>query len=222
MLRLETTLGAALAILVGTVGACNQILGVSPGETGAASGSTGAGGTGTTSTTATTTTSTSTTATTTTSTATTTTSSTTTMTGTGPASVLLAPAQGPSEVPDGGAPFESKTVTIERITPGNVIVLSEKADGTGTLYVDDNIHVIVTPQGGSPADQYYEFWVGYPCPAASMTVPDGGSGSGLSPSIDISALFSTDTSKPQQVTLEFWHCANHVPAPHSSFYLVQL
>jgi hypothetical protein len=231
MLRLSSTTLVSLVIVMGAASACNQIFGLDSGETMTADPATGTGGTGGSPHVSTTTTMASnivtattgaTTTTTSTASTTTTTTTSTTMTGTGPASVLLASAIGPSTVPDGSAPFETDTVKIGRITSTNKIVLAQKPDGTGTLYVDDNIHVVVTPEGGTAADQYYEFWAGYPCPSASIDIPPGGSASGQSPSIDISFLFSKDTSKAQEVKLEFWHCANHVPAPHSTFYLVQL
>jgi hypothetical protein len=127
---------------------------------------------------------------------------------------------------DGGGvdptkPFDKGTVSLIRSKADSTLVLASTMDGTGHLYVDDNIHVIVTPTGGSPADQYYEFWMGYPCPPTSMTRPPGGDGGGNSPPIDVSFLFSTDTTKSQTVVLEFWHCATHDPVPHSFFYLVE-
>jgi hypothetical protein len=128
---------------------------------------------------------------------------------------------------DGGGvdptkPFDTDMALFVRAKANSKLVLASMSDGTGNLFVDDNIHVIVTPQGGSPADQYYEFWAGYPCPAVSMTLPPGGDGSGNSPPIDVSFLFSTDTMISQTVKLEFWHCATHDPVDHTAFYLVEM
>lgn len=227
MLSRKMAWGWAMGVFALAAG-CNAVFGVDPGETDAA-GTTGSGGAPTHGSSSATTSSTggsmvagssSGTGGTTTTTSTTTTTTTTTVVL--PASWLLADSTGPSDVPDGSKPFETDTVKITRAPNATKIVLAEKNDGSGTLYVDDNIHVIVTPEGGTPKDQYYEFWVGYPCPSDSTTVPPGGSGSGLSPAIDITSLFAADTTHPQEVKLEFWHCAAHTPAPHSAFYLVEL
>jgi hypothetical protein len=122
---------------------------------------------------------------------------------------------------DPNKPFDRGTASLIRSKPDSTLVLASMPDGTGDLYVDDNIRVIVTPVGGSPADQYYEFWMGYPCPPTSMTMPPGGNGAGWSHPIDVSFLFSTDTTRSQAVDLEFWHCATHDPVPHAAFYLVE-
>lgn len=228
MVRWKTALFCALWLAPVAAG-CNSIFGISSGVPGTGGGATTTSGT--TSTTGTTTT---------THTASTTSTTTTTSTagtggaggssgtgGTGgsitlPLSWMLSGNVGPGDVPDASAPFETDTVSVTRAPAAKNFVLASTSDGTGTLYVDDNVHVVVTPQGGTSKDQYFEFWAGYPCPAASMDVPPGGNGSGSSPPIDITALFSTSTSQPQEVRLEFWHCASHIPSPHSAFYLVEL
>lgn len=206
---------------------CNQILGIQPGtDTSSASGSGSTSAATTTGDTSSTSTSSTTSA--------SSTSSTGGMGGSGGSggsgtggsggsiNMLLAAQGGPGDVPDPSMPFEKHTVTITRRAGHDHIVISAKTDGTGPLYVDDNVHIVVTPTVGNMKDQYYEFWNGFPCPAASTTVPPLGDGSGDSPPIDVTFLFDPDTTKPQQVTLEFWHCASHIPAAHSDFYLVEL
>jgi hypothetical protein len=208
MPRSRKALCSSLALLA--LGACNAIFGVEPGtaETSTAS-STGTGGAP----------------------ATTSTTSgtggmpTTSSTGTGgvdDTSQLLAAEGAPAGIPDGSTPFETDSVTLIRHPSTTSIVLASKDDGTGVLYVDDNLHIVVEPTVGSMTDQYYEFWAGFPCPAASTTLPPQGDGSGHSPPLDITFLFSPDTTSSQKVTLEFWHCAAHTPQSHTAFYLVQL
>lgn len=141
--------------------------------------------------------------------------------GAAPIVMLLAAAAGPSAPGDPTIPFESDSVSVTRSSATSKLLLSSSQDGLGPLYVDDNVHLVVAPTTGAKADRYFEFWSGYPCPAASTTLPPGGDGSGHSPPIDVSSLFSADTTGPQKVTLEFWHCATHTPAPHSAFYLVE-
>jgi hypothetical protein len=135
--------------------------------------------------------------------------------------VLLAPMGGPPAPVDASVPFESHSVKVRRSAATSKLLLSLTKDGSGELYVDDNVHLSVTPTGGATADKYYMFWDGYPCPAQSTMRPPNSNGSGNALAIDVSFLFSTDTTILQTVTLEFWHCVGHTPAAHSDFYLIE-
>jgi hypothetical protein len=139
--------------------------------------------------------------------------------------VLLAPTFVPGPKSSDTMPYETHTVWVQR-TPGHATLLLAPAatiDGND-LAVDDNIHVIVQPRGGVAVDQYYGFWAAqFSCPNPGNPWPPSGSGGGTSPPINVSAMFSNDTTIPQKVTLEFWHCtaSGHDPQEHTAVYLIE-